>query len=48
MTLEIDIAFLDRLPETDPIGNSDVELGSGDCGGSALTCLVMTCFTTSP
>lgn len=47
MTLEVDIDTLDRLPETNSIGSSNVELGASGCGESALTCLTMTCFTTT-
>jgi hypothetical protein len=47
MMLEVDITALDRLPETDPIGLSYVELGNG-CKGLALnTCLLLTCLITS-
>ncbi|MGH8902222.1 MAG: VenA family class IV lanthipeptide [Egibacteraceae bacterium] len=46
MTLEVDITALDRLPETDPIGSSYVELGNG-CSGLLVTCLLLTCLVTS-
>jgi hypothetical protein len=48
MTLEVDIAALDRLPETDPIGSMHVELGgSNDCVALLLnTCLLLTCQVT--